>query len=391
MTSKTDRPLVSVVIAAYNIEEYIKNCMDSIISQSYDKLDIIAVDDGSTDNTPDILDTYSKEDTRVKVVHKKNGGLVSARKCGNNNAHGDYILHIDGDDYISSLMVEKLVNCVIDTDADAVQCGFIDMASEKEYHYPEYAIQLDNEERERIVGEWMEGRPRFDSQLVTKLCKSDFIKKIYESVPDENSHSEDWLSYAMIVGEAHRIASIKDVLYYYVCRKDSYSHKRFSYKRLLAEDSVLFQINNIFKSYFSSEQEIESFMIKKKIDFLTSYFYSNGKVFLQKYAYNDIDKIRGLRVIIYGAGKVGADIVKQLSVYEDIYIAGWLDKSAEKYNYDFRRVQAVSTISNLIFDYVIIAILNEAVVKDVKSELEHTYGINPAKIIWNYEKRLRYE
>ena len=92
--------LFSVIVSIYNIEKYLARCVDSILSQSFGDFELILVDDGSPDNCPDICDEYAKKDARIKVIHKKNGGLVSARQAGIKEAVGDYVFHVDGDDAV---------------------------------------------------------------------------------------------------------------------------------------------------------------------------------------------------------------------------------------------------------------------------------------------------
>ncbi len=93
-------PVISVVVPIYNVDEYLPQCIDSIINQSYRELEIILVDDGSTDSGGSLCDRYARMDSRIKVIHKENGGLVSARKAGINSAVGEYISFVDGDDWI---------------------------------------------------------------------------------------------------------------------------------------------------------------------------------------------------------------------------------------------------------------------------------------------------
>ena len=93
-----DEKLVSVIIPAYNIEDYIGRCLDSVLSQTYKNLEILVVDDGSSDCTGEILDDYEKKDQRIRVIHKENGGVSSARNIGIEAATGDYIGFVDGDD-----------------------------------------------------------------------------------------------------------------------------------------------------------------------------------------------------------------------------------------------------------------------------------------------------
>ena len=94
-------PLISVIVPIYNVEKYLDRCVDSIINQTYKNLEIILVDDGSPDNCPQMCDDYAKKDSRIKVVHKENGGLSDARNVGMEVATGEYVSFIDSDDYIS--------------------------------------------------------------------------------------------------------------------------------------------------------------------------------------------------------------------------------------------------------------------------------------------------
>ena len=101
--------LVSIIVPIYGVEEYLSKCIDSIINQTYKNLEIILVDDGSPDKCPDICDAFEKKDERIKVIHKKNGGLSDARNAGIDTAHGDYIVFVDSDDWIENTMVEHLL------------------------------------------------------------------------------------------------------------------------------------------------------------------------------------------------------------------------------------------------------------------------------------------
>lgn len=98
-----DTQKISVIVPVYNVEKYLSRCIDSIISQTFSDFELILVDDGSTDSSGKICDEYGKKDGRVKVIHKRNGGLSSARNCGLENAKGNYICFVDSDDWISSV------------------------------------------------------------------------------------------------------------------------------------------------------------------------------------------------------------------------------------------------------------------------------------------------
>jgi glycosyltransferase involved in cell wall biosynthesis len=107
-----NKPLISVIVPVYNVEKYIERCLDSIINQTYNNLEIILVDDGTQDHSGDICDEYAKRDNRITVIHKANGGLSDARNCGIEHSTGEYLTFIDSDDYIDCDYVEFLFNLV---------------------------------------------------------------------------------------------------------------------------------------------------------------------------------------------------------------------------------------------------------------------------------------
>ena len=113
--------MVSVIIPVYNVEKFLNRCVDSILSQTYKNIEIILVDDGALDSSPQICDEYAHKDTRVNVVHKQNGGLASARNAGLKVAKGDYILFVDSDDWIKGNTVEELLNIAIENQVDFVR------------------------------------------------------------------------------------------------------------------------------------------------------------------------------------------------------------------------------------------------------------------------------
>ena len=115
--------LISVIVPVYNVERYIEKCITSIISQTYTNLEIIVVDDGSTDKSGLLCDEWQAKDSRIKTIHKVNGGLSSARNTGMNIAQGKYIAFIDSDDYIDNTMVEQLWINIKDSNAQIAICN----------------------------------------------------------------------------------------------------------------------------------------------------------------------------------------------------------------------------------------------------------------------------
>ena len=115
---------VSVIVPVYNIKDCLEKCIQSIQRQTYGNIEILLVNDGSTDGSDIICRKYARIDRRVEVIDKENGGLVSARKAGISRAEGDYILNVDGDDWIEDIMIESLVLKAEQTNADIVTSGY---------------------------------------------------------------------------------------------------------------------------------------------------------------------------------------------------------------------------------------------------------------------------
>lgn len=119
-------PMITVICPAYNVENYIEKCIESIRNQTYKNLEILLIDDGSTDDTGSICDGFAEKDKRIRAFHKENGGVSSARNLGLDNAQGDYIAFIDSDDNIEPEMYQTLLEMLIEEDADFIGCSFFD-------------------------------------------------------------------------------------------------------------------------------------------------------------------------------------------------------------------------------------------------------------------------
>ena len=117
------QPLISIVVPVYNVKAFLAKCLDSIVKQTYMNLEIIVVDDGSTDGSEEICDSYAERDGRISVIHKENGGLASARNAGIDLAHGEYIGFVDSDDFIEPFMYEKLLKALLKHSCEIAVCG----------------------------------------------------------------------------------------------------------------------------------------------------------------------------------------------------------------------------------------------------------------------------
>ena len=124
MISSSDFPYLSVIVPIYDVEDYLEECIESIITQSYTNIEIILVDDGAKGREPEICDSYAEKDSRIKVIHKKNEGLIEARKTGLKNVTANYVTFVDGDDYIAHDYYEKMMQLVIAESPDLVSVSY---------------------------------------------------------------------------------------------------------------------------------------------------------------------------------------------------------------------------------------------------------------------------
>lgn len=225
--------LISVIVTIYNIEEYIEECIDSIINQTYKNLEIILIDDGSTDNSGKKCDEFAKKDNRIKVIHKKNGGVSDARNVGIDIARGAYIQFIDGDDYIEKDMIEFLYYNIQKYSADISICSnyifdeeeCIDKGQNKLYIYDRLEAI-----KETLIDE------KICSYLWNKLFKADLMKDI--RFP-KNRLFEDLLVFPKLVERASKIVLDDVAKYYYRQRTGSILHKQSKELRLAYINAAL--------------------------------------------------------------------------------------------------------------------------------------------------------
>lgn len=167
--------MISVIVPVYNVEKYINRCIDSIIAQTYRDLEIILVDDSSTDNSGSICDEYAQLDNRIKVIHKENGGVSACRNAGVEHATGEYISFVDSDDYIEKDMMELLISTI--GNCDMATCGAYNdyvNSSVPQYNGEDLSFETDNKTAFRLI---LEGN-LVPAALWNKLIKSSIAKNL---------------------------------------------------------------------------------------------------------------------------------------------------------------------------------------------------------------------
>ena len=236
--------LVSVIVPIYKVEKYMHRCVDSIINQTYKKIEIILVDDGSPDSCGKICDEYAEKDNRIKVIHKENGGLSDARNAGIDIAKGNYLTFIDSDDYVTEDYVEFLLNLLKESDADMSVCKhtivyndskYIDTGTKK-YYLAE----------PRQILEMLLYSDDFDVSTWAKLYKKELFCNI--RFPKDRLFEDSATTYKLI-DLCKKIAFKSESKYFYVIRDDSITTKEFNSKKFDLIKSTEEMVTYIEKKY----------------------------------------------------------------------------------------------------------------------------------------------
>lgn len=207
---------VTVIVPVYNVEKYLEKCIVSICSQKYENLEIILVDDGSTDSSGSICDNYEILDSRIRVFHKKNGGLSDARNYALDRMSGDFVTFIDSDDYVDAEYVSLLMNAFTSESVDIAVCKWIDIDEE--------GAKLDNQsDFWGISGVYSKGEAFSIIQVAAcgKLYKSCLFENI--RYPLHRFHEDEFVFHHLI-SKADKVSIIDIGLYYYLQRKGSIMH-----------------------------------------------------------------------------------------------------------------------------------------------------------------------
>ena len=215
--------LISVIVPVYNVESYLEKCIESIQNQSYKSLEIILVNDGSTDSSGDICDKYAACDKRIRVIHQKNGGISSARNTGLEVANGDYIAFVDSDDYIELKMYEDLLNILKEYNLDIIECGSF---KDKNGMITGGCNDVQIEIYEKDDALRLAMHDGFTS-VWNKLYKRDIVINI--RFPEGRKFEDSAISY-LYVANANRVGHINRSYYYYRLNLNSITQTSFDPK-----------------------------------------------------------------------------------------------------------------------------------------------------------------
>lgn len=312
---------ISIIVPVYNVKDYVERCVESIVNQTYKNIEIIVVNDGSTDESGKICEILSKRDERIKVFHKENGGLSDARNYGLKYATGDYIGFVDSDDYIKPKMFEVLYNNIIRESADVSEVDFA-ITDSKEYLKKKRTSMYKVFLGQQALIEFFKGN-KIENSVWCKLYRKEVIEGLYF---EKGITSEDFPFNFQVLLKANKVViDTRDYYCYYYMREDSIINKKESMAIL---DSV-FNCEKLEKNVPSNLSEhFKAKLIREKMKTIQR-LNSAEKEELVEYREKFLDDIRNYSLI---------KACKYLSI-KHIVTLGIMKISPGIYNYLYRKFQ----------------------------------------------------
>ena len=360
---KNGNHLISIIVPIYNIASYLPTCLESILAQTYQNLEIILVDDGSTDNCAQICDTYAKKDSRIHVIHKENGGLVSARKAGMRASTGSLIAYVDGDDWIEPDMYERMYHRMFTEDVDIVMCGRyeeVGNASKEVYHgidegrYDKQALMQD------VYPQMIVGEAFFEWCIFPgvwdKLFRRECVECFQLAVDEQITMGEDAACAYPALLHANSIYVMHECLYHYrqttssmVKRLQNYEKEREQFRILYQSVNLAFQKDSHIYDLRQQWKKYVLFLMIPRSDGL----YRGYEQLDYLFPFSKVKKES--QIVLYGAGTYGQRLYTYLQKTGFCKVVAWVDRNFEELRKSGLDVDSPTIISKLQYDAIVIA------------------------------------
>lgn len=287
--------LFSVIVPIYGVESYLPQCIESIINQTYKNIEIILVDDGSVDGCSSICDEYAKKDNRIRVIHKQNGGLTSARKAGLEVSMGDYIVPVDGDDWVAQNYLELFYNVIMINKPDMIVCGRINV-KDKLYECRKPSIRNGYYSKKEIVNEL------FPLLIQNSQCRcipytcwgKAYKRELYYSaqmaVDNRIFLGEDIAIVTPCYYNANSIYVIDECTYYYRVTSSSYTHRKPIYPLNNPELRCKYLESQINMQEYDFQDQLYRAIVHYLFNVIESQFNSTDSYFVVKRKVNAVLK-----------------------------------------------------------------------------------------------------
>ncbi len=372
--------MISIIVPIYRIERYLGACIESLIRQTYKDIEIILVDDGSPDRSPEICDLYAAKDRRIKVIHKENGGLVSARKAGLQAAQGDLIGYVDGDDWVEPDFCEALHAAMAETKADVVCAGMsrdlfdTSMAFQNAVPVGFYL----RDERKTLLRQMISFgdfyRPGVLTYVWNKLFRRDVLYEAQMAVDERISLGEDGAAAYPALLKCEKICVTDNHSYHYRQREDSMLKAVVPFaeeaKKLRFLHQCLLHMTADSDDTYGLERQIDEYVLS--IAIIRSGGVTGGLPY-------GVD-FRGKRVAVYSAGTFGQQIINRIRENQHCELVGWVDPDYWEYRRCCFDVDPVESVAGMDCDYVLLATVDGEIAQDIKSRLA-ALGVEPKRIL----------
>jgi len=293
---ENNKDLISVIVPIYNVEQYLKRSLDSILKQTYKNIEVVLINDGSTDKSRDICEEYQKKDKRVKLINKKNEGVAIARNTGLENSSGNFITFVDSDDVIELDYIECLYNVLLKTKSDISICSFFDVYDEKYICEKKETVIKEFNVEEALESLLYENE--VDASPWAKLFKKDLFENINFGTYRK---FEDFATIYKLIMKCNKICYINQKKYYYYHRNNSLMRNKFSESNLDVLEINKDMNKEIIKVYPNMYLALNNRM-------MCTYFYLIRNIDKKKYKliYNEaIDFIKKNRKEIFYNKNIG--------------------------------------------------------------------------------------
>ena len=283
-----NNPKVSVIVPVYNVYEYLSRCIESIINQTYNNLEIILIDDGSNDGSEKICDIYKNHDTRVIVIHKKNGGQSEARNVGLDISSGDFIVFVDSDDFIDTNYVSFLLNIAIENNVEIVQCSYIRVNNfEKNVSQAEFSFSDIN-----VINSANIFFSYYKNIITSIVWDKIFSKHLFDSIrfPEGQTMEDAYILFDILDKVDTNVVISRKQLYYYCIRKNSTMTGKLPVNHFISTYKVC------ERRLFYAEQKNDKILIEIALDTMLSNYFRcyqlsfRGRFLEVKNLYYDITK-----------------------------------------------------------------------------------------------------
>ena len=355
--------MISVIVPIYNVKDYLTECIESICKQTFKDIEIILVDDGSTDGCYEICERYKGRYSRIRIVHKENGGLVSARKAGMRIASGRYIAFVDGDDWIEPDMYERMYRAMSEQDVDIVMCGHYEDSgtARKEIFQGMWEKKYEKEDLLREIYPCMiAGENFFDWQISSviwdKLFRRECIEKFLLSVDERITMGEDAACVYPCLLHADSIYIIHECFYHYRQTPTSMIKSVPDPRLERTRFQVLYQ--TVTKSLaeqagiFDLREQWKKFMLFLMVPRADGLYKGYGEL---EYLFPFPWVKKGSRIILYGAGTYGQRLYAYLKRSGFCQVVSWVDRNYLQLQEMGLSVEAPTVLPEKEYDAIVIA------------------------------------